>query len=480
MSQDCRKTRQLSRLNVASSLRSLDAQLGQIQLGRTEEMVNRTMVSRGGLSRRAFLRRSALHTVTAGTAYAAGVARQKALALGVPRPPKGSGRKFKVGLIGCGGRGTDAARNAIEAATKQGDQANIVAVADVFQDRVERARRIFHVDEKNCFVGFDAFQKLLDLECDYVILATPPHFRPEHFHATVRAERHIFTESPVAVDAPGVRRFLAAGEYAKAKKLSVVAGTYRRHQEQYREVARRVAEGAIGKIISGRCYTNMGGLWSVAPNSMWTDMEWQLRNWLYFTWLSGDHVVERHIHQLDVMNWLLGRHPIAARGIGGRQVRTGKKKYGNVYDHFTTELVYANPKGPSHPPVRVTSMCRQIDGCWNEISEELIGTAGSTDCKSRIFANGAAGWEWSGAQVNPYVQAHIDLQASIKKDDGQLNEAESVAHSTMTAILCRASCYSGREVTWEEALNNKERLGPDQYELGPLAIADVPMPGTPM
>ena len=371
----------------------------------------------------------------------------------------------------------------MEAAKHQGDTATIVAVADLFSDKATRARRSFRVDEKNTFVGFDAFAKLLELDLDYVILATPPHFRPQQFEASINSGKHVFTEKPVAVDAPGIRQFLAAGQKATEKKLSVAAGTQRRHQKQYIEAARRVADGSIGDIVAGRCYWNMGGLWSVEPNDDWTDMEWQIRDWLYFTWLSGDHICEQHVHNIDVINWFIGSHPIRARGMGGRQVRTGKKKYGNIFDHFATELIYANPKGKGHPDIRITSMCRQIDGCWNDVSEFLVGTKGSTDCRSRIWGQGphdANEWRWRGSQVNPYVQEHINLQASIKGGEGALNEAENVGTSTASAILARTTVYTGKDITWNDFMKSEERLGPKEYKFGPLEMPPVAQVGRPM
>ncbi len=400
-------------------------------------------------------------------------------------------RKFKIGLIGCGGRGSGAAGNAVQAAKTQGDSATIYACADLFKDRAERARRSNNIPKERTFVGFDGFKKLLDLDLDYVILATPPHFRPEHFAAAVAAGKSVFTEKPVAVDAPGIRRFLAAGEAAKKAGLSVAAGTQRRHQKQYIECQKRVADGAIGQIVNGRCYWNMGGLWTRKKEDGWADVEWQIRNWLYFTWLSGDHITEQHVHNLDVINWFIGSHPIKARGMGGRQVRTGKDVYGNIFDHFATELIYANPLGSGYPDIRVTSMCRQIAACWNDVSEFVVGTEGSSNCRSNIY--GAKKWQWKGKQMNAYVQEHIDLQASIKEGKGTLNEAENVAHSTMTAILARTTCYTGREQTWDGLMKSNEHWGPEKFKGedgnndysrytfdGAYAIPPVPQVGKPM
>jgi predicted dehydrogenase len=422
------------------------------------------------LSRRKFLSR----TTAAGAAFTAGAALSAPAVLA-----RSAARDFKVGVIGCGGRGSGAAGNAVEAAKMTGDNLTIHAIADLFPDKAARPARQFGVPKERVFTGFDGFRKLLETEVDYVILATPPHFRPEQFEAAIQAGKHVFTEKPVAVDPPGIRRFLAAGKMAKEKGLSVAAGTQRRHQKQYVEAAKRVQDGAIGDIVSGRCYWNQGGLWSVEPQEGWSEMEWQVRDWLYFTWLSGDHIVEQHVHNLDVCNWFIGTHPVRARGMGGREVRKDHVKYGNIFDHFATELIYPNPNpGNGQPDVRVISMCRQIAGCWNDVSEFLVGSKGSTNCSSKIW--GAGEWNWSGEQVNPYVQEHVALIESIKGGAGALNETENVAHSTMTAILARTSCYTGGEVSWEELMKSEERLGPEKYEFGPAPKIVVARPGQPM
>ena len=380
-------------------------------------------------------------------------------------------REFKVGIIGCGGRGTGAGKNAIDAGEITGDKVVIHAVADLFEDRTIPAQRSFKVDEKRAFTGFDGFQKLCETDCDYVILGSPPHFRPQHFEAAVNAGKHVFTEKPVAVDPPGVRKFVEVGEKAKEKGLSVAAGTQRRHQKEYIETQKRIAEGAIGDIVAGRCYWCQGGLWTREKEQGWSDMEWQIRNWLYFTWLSGDHIVEQHVHNLDVMNWFLGAHPVRARGMGGRQVRTGNTKYGNIFDHFATELIYPNG-------VRVTSMCRQIEGCWNDVSEFVVGTKGGSNCSNEIFGPNA--WKFSGKRLDPYVQEHVDLIESIKKGGGTLNEAQQVAHSTMTAILARTACYTGKEVSWDKLIASDQKLGPEKYEFGAIGIPEIARPGNAM
>jgi predicted dehydrogenase len=388
--------------------------------------------------------------------------------------------RLRVGVIGCGGRGTGAAVNALEASP----DTVIVALADVFPDRLAGCRGALaslegglservHLSDDRCFIGFDAGDRLLATDIDLVILASPPHFRPAHLAAAVNRGVHVFMEKPVAVDPAGIRSVLASAEIARQRNLAIVAGTQRRHETSYLETMQRVREGAIGRIVSAQCYWNQGGLWMHPRRPEWTDMEWQLRNWLYFTWLSGDHIVEQHIHNLDVVNWALGAHPIRATGMGGRQVRTDPA-YGHVFDHFAVEYEY--PGG-----VIVTSYCRQIDGCASRVEEVFHGTEGT--CSTSPGAgriDGARPWRFSAANNEPYEQEHIDLIDSITA--GQpLNEAAQVAESTLTAIMGRMSAYTGKSVTWEQALNSKLDLAPPRYEMGALPVAEVAVPGrTPL
>jgi predicted dehydrogenase len=280
----------------------------------------------------------------------------------------------------------------------------------------------------------------------------------------------VFLEKPVAVDPAGVRIVLAAAEEADRKRLCVVAGTQRRHEKCYREAMAQLSGGAIGKIISARCYWNMGGLWMKPPQPEWSDMEWQLRNWLYFTWLSGDHIVEQHVHNLDVVNWALGGHPVRAMGMGGRQVRT-HPHYGNVFDHFAVDYEYADG-------THLISMCRQTDNCAAKVEEVFHGTNGKLTTRPGYAAlDGAKSWRFKGDNGNPYVQEIIDLFAAIESGK-RINEARSVAESTLTAIMGRMSAYSGKEVTWDQALNSKLDLTPSAYEFGPLPSPEVAVPGT--
>ncbi len=414
-------------------------------------------------------RRDFLKTSTVATAAAA------ATSLGAFSNVHAAGSDtIKVGLVGCGGRGTGAAEQSMRSAPN----IKLYAMGDMFQDHLDSAKANlqkqvagdkFDVTSNRCFTGFDAYKKLLATDVDLVILATPPGFRPTHLAAAVEAGKHIFTEKPVGVDGPGIRKVLEAAEEAKKKNLAVVAGTQRRHQAGYIECMKRIHDGEIGDLTSARCYWNQGSLWNKGRESSWTDMEWQLRNWLYFTWLSGDHICEQHVHNLDVVNWAMGGPPVRAVGMGGRQVRTSPD-YGNIFDHFAIDYEY--PKD-----VHVLSMCRQIDGCENNVSETVVGTKGhwssQATCRDRPGKNK---WKFRGKEINPYDQEHIDLIASLR-DGRPLNELKTVAESTLTAIMGRMSAYTGKAVTWEQALNSKQNLLPANLKFGPLATPAIAVPG---
>lgn len=376
---------------------------------------------------------------------------------------------IRVGVIGCGGRGTGAAFNCV--ASSEG--VVIAALGDLFAERVAGSRKELEqlgaanqVTDATAFVGWDAYLKVLASDVDLVLLATPPHFRPLHLEAAIAAGKHVFMEKPVAVDGPGVRKVIAAAQLAKEKKLGIVAGTQRRHEASYLEAMKRIHDGAIGQIVGGQCWWNQGSLWMKPRRAEWSDMEWQLHNWLYFTWLSGDHICEQHIHNIDVMNWAIGSTPRSAVGLGGRQVRTDPA-YGHIFDHFSIQYEYEGG-------VLVQSSCRQIDGCENRVGERLVGTQGTSDPASWI--DGANPWDWEGEAPSPYVQEHTDLIASIRAGT-PLNEGRTVAESTLTAIMGRMSAYTGQKVTWEQALNSSEDLTPSEYAFGPLAVAEVAMPG---
>ena len=437
------------------------------------------------VSRRRFLKRSSL--ALAGAAAAVELPR-------VHAAEAGTDFEIKIGLVGCGGRGTGAVLDAMGAATKviypaagyhtedvaQGatiERKNIkvVALADLFEDRLagcqaQLAKLGMDVPQKTCFTGFDAYKGLLAVpEVNYVILATPPHFRPMQLKAAIEAGKHVFIEKPVAVDAPGVKMVMEAGKLAAEKGLGIAAGTQRRHMRTYQETIKRIRDGAIGEIVYAKCYWNGGEIWVIEREPGWSDMEWQLRNWNYFTWLSGDHFVEQHVHNLDVMNWVLGTHPVrAVSGLGGRQVRIGEV-HGHIFDHFAVEFEY--PDG-----VSMFSQARQINGCDNLVEEAVVGTGGTSNCRDRIRSKDGKSWRFREKEPSPYRQEHEDLIASIRAGE-PINEAQAIAESTMTGILGREAVYSGKAVDWDTAMKSTTRLGPTEYQLGPYPMPEVAMPG---
>jgi predicted dehydrogenase len=383
---------------------------------------------------------------------------------------------IKVGLVGCGGRGSGAAENICEAA---GTSYNIKlhAMADAFgdnlkhcRDRLKNSEHVkdkFDVSDDRCFVGFDAYQKVIDC-CDLIMLATPPGFRPGHIEATIKAGKHLFTEKPVGVDGPGIRKVLAAHDEAVQKKLCVVAGTQRRHQASYLEAMNRIKDGAIGDITSARVYWNQGDIWMRDRKPGWSDMEYQVRNWYHHLWLCGDHIVEQHVHNLDVAIWAIGAHPIRAVGMGGRQVHN-EPAWGQNYDHFAID--YEFPNG-----IHVLSMCRQISGCENNVSETITGTKGEWTSVNQRFTGKNKGRVRIAHETNPYVQEHIDLLQSIY-DNKPVCELKQVAESTLAAILGRTSAYTGKAITWDEMKNSKVDTFPEKLEWGPYPEPAVPKPG---
>lgn len=394
--------------------------------------------------------------------------------------PSAHTRSVGVGVIGCGGRGTGAATDALRASPLT----RVVALADLVPDRAASSRAHLLGEEafagrvtlknNDIFTGFDGYQRLLERgDVEAVVIAGPPGFRPIHVEAAIKAGKHVFMEKPVAVDPAGVRRVIAAAAEADRRKLCIVAGTQRRHERCYLEAMKRVHEGQIGKLLAARCYWNQGGLWVHQRKPEYSDMEWQCRNWLYFTWLSGDHIVEQHIHNLDVINWALEALPLRCMGVGGRQVRTGSE-YGNIYDHFALEYEY--PEG-----VSVLSMCRQIDGCPPRVEEVVVGTEGTCTTRSgfaRIDFRGAGRtpWRFDGENFNPYEQEHIALFEAIA-NGAHVNEGKRVAESTLTTIMGRMAAYTGQVVSWEQAMNSQLDLAPGKYEFGELPVAPVAMPG---
>jgi predicted dehydrogenase len=399
----------------------------------------------------------------------------------------GASERIRVGLIGCGGRGTGAA---VDCANASPDVV-IAAMGDVFPDQLEWSKGQLEeklaadrvtVTPETSFTGFDAYEKVLATDVDLVILATPPFFRPVQLKAAIEAGKNVFTEKPVAVDPAGVRSVIATSELAAGKGLAIVAGTQRRHQAHYIEMMKRVHRGDVGELVAGQCYWNMGALWveRAAQNwanrteKNWSDMEWQIRNWLFTGWCSGDHIVEQHVHNLDVMNWAFGAHPVKCTGMGGRAART-EPQYGNIFDHFAVEYEYPNG-------ARILSMCRQTAGAAENVSERVVGTEGSTYSDSAdAYIKGAKPWENAEASPNPYVEEHADLIASIKAGT-PLNEGRQVAESCLTAIMGRMSAYTGRALSWDWVMNASELvLGPSRLEFGDVPPLEVPIPGkTPL
>jgi len=390
------------------------------------------------------------------------------------------GPVIRAGVIGCGGRGTGAAINFLSA----GPNLQIVALGDTFQDRVDQCRADIlkekgqDVPLDKCFVGFDAYQKVIDAGVDLVILATPPSFRPDHLAAAVAAKKHIFAEKPVCVDPVGARSVMATAQKAKGLELSIATGTQRRHQRDYVATWQQVAQGLVGDITGGNVYWNGGKLWHRENNPKWSEMEWMIRDWVNWTWLSGDHIVEQHVHNLDVMNWFTGTHPVKAVGMGSRLRRVT----GNQYDNFSIDFTMENGN-------HFHSMCRQINGTTSNVSERLQGTKGSTNCRNTILdLAGTELWKYEypldkdgkstgNVKVDPYVQEHIDLVTAIRSGQA-FNELENTAISTMVAIMGRISAYTGKETTYEEMMNSDLKLGPKVFDFGPVDIdKSVPIAG---
>ncbi len=385
------------------------------------------------------------------------------------------GEKIRVGLIGCGGRGRGAMLDCITA--DKGIE--VVALGDLFRDRVNEVRGLLQekaadrskVTDATCFDGLDNYKQVLGSNIDLVILATPPGFRPMHFEAAIQAGKHVFMEKPVAVDPVGVRKVIAASEIAAKRGLGVVSGTQRRHQKHYIEAMKRVHRGDIGEIVSAQCYWNQGGLWVRQREPGWTDMEWMCRNWLYFSWLSGDHICEQHIHNLDVVNWALQATPVKCVGMGGRAARTAPE-YGNIWDHFAVEFEYPNG-------VRTLSMCRQTEKASDRVAERIVGTRGVLRIDSQTAEiTGSKPWKYEDSNPpNPYVEEHRDMIASLRSGH-PLNEGVRVAESTLTAIMGRMSAYTGRELSWKWVReSSKLDLSPAEYTMGAVPVPPAPIPG---
>lgn len=403
--------------------------------------------------------------------------------------------EIKVGVIGCGGRGTGAALDVIKAATKiiyplegyhtedaaegakvQAQGIKIVALADTFKDRLEACRSQLkkvgvEVEDNNCFIGFDAYKKLLEIdEINYVVITSPPHFHPEHLRAAIDADKNAFVEKPAAVDVKGAKLVIETGEIAKKKGLVIGSGTNRRRDNVFREIIKRIHDGEIGKIKALYTEFLIGELWSVDREPGWSEMEYQLRNWLYYTYLGGDLIVEQYIHTLDSMNWINGNHPVKAIALGGRQVRTDPK-FGNIYDHMSIQYEY---------PDGVLGFCmdRQINGCTNRVQDIVIGSDGKAKLgyAASIVKDNGDQWRYRGEKNNAYQVEHEDFIRSIR-DGNPINEARQVAESSLTAIMGREAAYSGREITWDALMKSDQDFTLSKYEFGDMPMPPVRMPG---
>lgn len=379
---------------------------------------------------------------------------------------------LKIGLVGCGGRGTGAAANALQA----DPYSKIVALADLFPDRMEQCRKLlsrqakdrFAATDETCFSGIDAYKALIDSGVDVVLLCSPPHFRPAHLEYAIKANKHVFCEKPVATDPAGVRSVLETCRLAKEKNLNVVSGLCWRYDYGVRETVKRIKDGAIGKIIATQEDYLTGTLWSRQRRPDQSDISYQMLNWMYYKWLSGDHIVEQFIHSLDKSLWLHDDEPpVSAYGVGGRQVRN-TPEFGDVYDHFS--VVYEWKDG-----TKTFATTRQFAGCFAEVEDYILGTKGT----AKVIAHEISGenpWKFDGQKPGMYDQEHNELFAAIRKGE-TINNGTYMSYSTLMAILGREVAYSGKRITWEEIMNSKQNLSPASYD-GPAPEVVVPMPGT--
>lgn len=393
-----------------------------------------------------------------------------------PSVHTGVDETLRIGLIGCGGRGTGAAIDALAADA----DAKLVAVGDVFEDRARQclgdlrkqadfADRVV-VDEEHLFSGFDNYRHVID-SCDVVLLTTPPHFRPLHLEYAVQQGKHAFVEKPVAVDAPGVRSVMESCRKAQEQSLSVVSGLCWRYDLGVRETMRRILEEqAIGEIVAIESSYNANTLWHRGDDPNWSRMEYQLRNWLYYTWLSGDHILEQAVHSIDKSAWLLGDiQPESAMALGGRQQRTDPK-YGHIYDHFT--VFYRYPTGQN-----VYFTCRQQDNTSTHVDELVLGTEGQAEIlRNKISPQEGKTWRYRGPKPSMYRVEHEQLFQSIRS--GQpINNGHYMCNSTMIGVMGRMAAYSGKTLTWEDCINSQQRLGPTEYTWSDLPEPPVAIPG---
>lgn len=389
----------------------------------------------------------------------------------------GENNTLKVGVIGCGGRGSGAVGNALRA----DPNTKLVAMADVFADRLEAAFKILkknpeigdrvQVDEDHKFAGFDGYKQVIAAS-DVVLLATPPHFRPIHIAAAVEAGKHVFAEKPVAVDVPGIKKILAACAEAKRKNLNVVSGLCYRFDRPKMELVKRIHDGAIGDIRSLQCTYNTGGLWYRKGNPEWTQMEQQMRNWYYYTWLSGDFICEQHVHSLDKVLWVMGDKPPARCTASGGRIQRTAPKYGNIYDHFNSVFEWENG-------VKAFSSCRQWVGCDGDVSDYAVGSTG-TAALQHHWIKGKQKWRWRGDAINMYDAEHIALFKAIRQNKA-INHGDYMCKSTLMGVMGRMSAYTGKSIKWDQLLASTLDLSPPAYEWGPLEMRPVAVPGkTPL
>lgn len=382
---------------------------------------------------------------------------------------------LKIGLIGCGGRGTSAAVNALRADANT----KLTVMADIFRDRLEQSRRLLsrqpvadrvEVTDENCFHDFDCYRRVMETDVDVVLLCTPPHFRPAHLRAAVEAGKHVFCEKPVAVDAPGVRSVLESVEKARQKGLTIVSGLCWRYDLGVLETIKRIHDGAIGDIVTIQENYLTGLLWHRGRDPKWSEMEYQIRNWLYFTWLSGDHIVEQHVHSIDKALWLMrDEPPVRCYGLGGRQVRTDPK-FGNIYDHFAVCYEWANG-------TRAFAYTRQMANCFNETEDFVWGTNGSAQVlANKIVSGKGSSWQYTGDKPSMYDLEHQALFQALRAGR-TINNGTYMAYSTLMAIMGREACYTGQVITWDQAMASTTDLSPPKYEWGDVPTPPVAMPG---
>ena len=382
--------------------------------------------------------------------------------------------RLRVGLIGCGARGTGAARQALNA----DPDAELFAMADVFADHLETSLTMLadstvgdrvRVKNKHKFIGFDAYKNVIET-CDVILLTTPPAFRPLHVEAAVNAGKHLFVEKPIAVDAPGVRSVMASCRRAKEKDINVVTGLCYRYEFAKRETMQRVHGGEIGDILALQATYNTGALWHKGRKPEWSEMEYQMRNWLYFDWLSGDHINEQHIHSLDKLAWAMDGYPVKATSSGGRVVRTGAE-YGNIYDHFNTTYEWANG-------VKGFSSCRQWANADTDVSDHVFGTKGTAHLQQhRIDGHDGSVWQHKKDPADDMYQNEHDAFFAAIRSGKTINDGEIMCNSTLMAIMARMSAYTGKTIAWDAALNSSLDLSPPAHEWGDLAVRSVPRPG---